>query len=346
MFADYDCSPHPGVFAALAELQGSWPVGMYGSDVLTKCACNEIRKLFDLDQGAGVFFVPSGTAANRLALATFLAHSWEAVICVKGSHINVYEAGATEGLGHKILIVHDNDGKIDVALAKQMLTEISPDIHQVCPVMISISNATELGTAYSVQELERIQNIKTCHDVFLHLDGARFANATVERYPEGFWKYIFAGEGFDSMTMGFAKNGGSMGDVLIIKDPGRAKIAERYHKQFGYLVPRMQFCAAEVLALLKDGIWLNNAANANAMARMLSNKLSEAFGLEPLYLLQTNALFVSLPENIANNIVCQKLGHIWPNSDEEVGRKTVRFMASWTTTEQDIDQLILFLKDN
>ena len=338
--ADYYGAPHSNVLKALSSLGESWQRGAYGGDTLTRIAQDAVREKFGLVSDAGVFFVPTGTAGNLLATAALIPHPWQALMCATDAHMTKYEAGGPESRGHKIISLPHKHGKIDILRARGIVHAMRQDTHQVNPGMLAVANSTELGTAYKQKELYAIgQFAKDCN-VRLHMDGSRLAYAMMAtELPE-----IFRSYGFDTLMLGLTKVGALDVDVLVVADPELARaVAVYYHKQCGYTRARMQGSAVQVSAMLEDDLWLKNASRANQMAIYLRDALWKRLRVDVICPVETNALFVKVPPKAAQTLKEGGWSYIWTDPWEGDDMCVVRFMTSWATTDEHVDELVSFL---
>lgn len=334
--SDYCCPPHPAIIQAVVDASSHAIDTPYGEDKITQQAIQCLRNHFGRHIDA--YFVSNGTAANRLALKSLLTYSYEAVVCSEHAHINNHEGGALESLGHKVIPVKTVDGKIrpedlESVVAKQR------DIHHACPRVLSISNPTELGTVYDRNELQHLSNYAGNHKLMLHIDGARLANAAASWNADYLGKLIPVGTGNElSVTLGATKNGGMLGEAVINFYPSAAAAIIRLQKQHGQLCARNHCIAAQITALYQEDLWKQSASNANRQAARLHEKCQE-LGLEPAFPVQSNALFMRLPKNLIPKLQAKTPFYVW---DEAEG--IVRWMCSWDTTEDDVDQFIDLIK--
>jgi len=303
----------------------------YGDDIWTKEACSLLRELFEID--CEVFFVLTGTAANSLALAT-LGESYHSIICSETAHIETDECGAPEfySNGAKLLLAKGKNGKLNTDEIKKIITKRT-DIHYPKPKIISVTQATELGTVYTPKELLEIDEISKQYKMKLHMDGSRFANSlvTLNLTPKELsWQC-----GVDVLCLGGTKNGLSIGEAVVFFDKELAEDFACRCKQAGQLVSKMRFIAAQWVGLLKDNVWLQNAAHANNCAILLESYLKEIPGVEIMFPRQANSVFVKLPENTVHYL--QDKGWYFYTF---IGIGGVRFMCSWDTTEEKIKELI------
>lgn len=327
--SDNTCGMCPESLAAIvAANEGIHPP--YGDDAYTTEACEGFRALFGTP--CEVFFVFNGTAANALALAS-MCHSYHSVICSETAHVETDECGAPEFFSHgtKLLLVPSHQGKItpgDVAT----LIHKRHDIHYPKPRVVSITQATELGTVYSPDEIATISALAHEHGLYVHMDGARLANAVAFLdidIAATTWKV-----GVDVLSFGGTKNGIGMSDVVIFFNHTLATDFDYRCKQAGQLASKMRFLAAPWAASLKSGSWLANARHANACARRLSDRLRSIPGVSLLYPTQANEVFVSLPESANAQLVERGVAFY-----RFIGGGS-RFVCSWNTTSSTIDELV------
>jgi len=305
----------------------------YGEDEYTARACNMMRDFFETD--CDVFFVFNGTAANSLALAS-LCQSYHSIICQRLAHIETDECGAPEFFsnGTKILLAGGLNGKLspkeveDIALKRT-------DIHYPKPRVLSITQATEVGTVYNVDELHALGELASRLGLRLHMDGARLANAlaTLNVAPKEItWK-----AGVDVLCFGGVKNGIAAGEAVIFFDRAIAAEFDYRCKQSGQLASKMRFLSAPWIGLLNDGVWLKNAGHANRCAQMLCEELGKIRGIEIMFPVQANSVFVNMPPRMITEL--HDLGWRFYTF---IGEGGVRLMCSWDTTEEDIRA---FVKD-
>lgn len=320
----------PEAWAALEEAnRGHAP--SYGTDSWTVRTAEVLRNLFETP--CEVFFVFNGTAANSLAIA-HLCNSYNSVICASSSHIETDECGAPEFFtgGTKILHVDGMQGKLDLHEVERLVTA-RQDIHYPRPRVLSVSQSTELGTVYSVEEMRAIHEVSRRHGLLLHMDGARFANAVAALgvAPKDItWKV-----GVDVLCLGCTKIGAPAGEVVIFFDRGMAAEFDYRCKQAGQLASKMRFLTAPLNGLIAGGAWLRHAAHANAMASRLAEKLSEVPGLSLAFPPQANAVFINMPREVAERLARQG----WHLYDFIGG--AYRCMCAWDTTVEDIDAFML-----
>lgn len=316
----------PEAWQALDEANRGFATS-YGDDLWTERACNALRDFFETD--CQVFFVFNGTAANSLALAS-LCRSYHSVICHEMAHVETDECGAAEFFsnGTKVLLVPGEHGKVDLAAVTETVERRS-DIHYPKPHVLTITQATELGTLYSIDELQAVGDLARSHSLKLHMDGARFANAVASLNvapAEVTWK-----AGVDVLTFGGTKNGMPVGEAVIFFDNELAREFDYRCKQAGQLASKMRFLAAPWVGLLENGGMLKHAAHANRCAQLLAGELQKIPGVELIHQVQANAVFVQMPQALID-LLHEHGWHFYTF----IGSGHARFMCSWQTREEDV----------
>ncbi len=309
--------------------QGSAPA--YGNDIWTQRAADFFRELFEIN--CEVFFVFNGTAANSLALAS-LCQSYHSVICHELAHIETDECGAPEFVsnGSKLLLGKGSQGKLTPDSIEAIATKRS-DIHYPKPKVVSITQATELGTLYTRDELAAIQSVAQHYNLKVHMDGARFANAVVamgKSPAELTWKV-----GVDVLCFCGTKNGMALGEAILFFKKGLAEDFAYRCKQAGQLASKMRFISAPWLGLLETGAWQRNAQHANQCATYLAEQLTHIPGVTLMAPCEANAVFVAMPEPVIREL--RRKGWQFYTF---IGAGSVRLMCSWNTTIARIEQLI------
>jgi len=318
----------PEAWSALAAANVGHAPG-YGGDDWTQAASDAIRTAFESD--CEVFFVFNGTAANSLALAA-ICRNTDAIICHALAHINVDECGAPEFFsgGAKLLTVDLPHAKLTPE-AVTALAVTPHDEHSSRPRALALTQATELGTLYTPQELSALCATAHARGMKVQLDGARFANAVAAlgcAPADISWRV-----GVDALCLGGTKNGLPFGEAILFFDRGLAEEFARRRKQGGQLASKMRFVAAPWLGALQDGAWLRHAAHANAMARRLSATLERLPGVRLLAPTQANGVFVDLPAPVID-AVRAKGWRVY----NFVGATGVRFMCAWDTPPDAVDR--------
>ena len=324
----------PEAWAALAEANRGHAAG-YGDDPWTARAADLIRELFETS--CEVFFVFNGTAANSLALSS-LCHSYHSILCHELAHIETDECGAPEFFSHgtKVLLVSGPEGKMDPA-GIETLVKKRTDIHYPKPRVVSVTQATEAGTVYTPEELRAVCRAARKHDLRVHMDGARFANAVASLNVAP--REITWQAGVDALCLGGAKNGTAVGEAVVFFNKPAAAEFDYRCKQAGQLCSKMRFISAPWAGLLQDGAWLRHASRANAMAARLEAGLSGIPGARLLFPRQANAVFAVLPEPVRAGLAAKG----W-RFYTFIGAGGCRFMCAWDTTEADVDALLADLR--
>lgn len=313
---------------------GSAPA--YGNDEWTRRASDAFRDVFETD--CEVFFVFNGTAANSLALGS-LCQSYHSVICHELAHIETDECGAPEFFsnGSKLLLGQGENGKISPEWVEAIALKRT-DIHYPKPKVISLTQATEVGTLYSVEELHAIKAVAEKHCLKVHMDGARFANAIASAGcspAELTWKV-----GVDVLCFCGTKNGMAMGEAIVFFDKALAEDFAYRCKQAGQLASKMRFIAAPWLGLLETGAWLTNAQHANNCAAYLAEQLTQIEGVELMFPRQANAVFLQMPPVVLDAL--RSKGWLFYTF---IGVGGMRLMCSWSTTQARMDELIGDVKE-
>ncbi|MEU4674630.1 low specificity L-threonine aldolase [Amycolatopsis sp. NPDC023774] len=317
--------------AVAAAAGGSAPP--YGADDSTVAVKHKLSRIFERE--VDVLLVSTGSAANALCLAT-LTPPWGSVLCHSDSHINNDECGAPEFFtaGAKLVPMSGNDAKIDPTQLRKAVNRKVGDVHSVQPATLSITQATESGSVYTLDEIHELTRIARAADMRVHMDGARFANAVVSlgcTPAEMTWR-----AGVDALSLGATKNGAMTADVIVMFDQTSADEAAYRHKRAGQLASKMRFQAAQIVAYLEDDLWLRNARHANMMASRLAQGLNHTPGVGVLGTPQANIVFCQLPPQLINGLLAR--GYTFYHDRWEPG--TTRFVTSFATTTEEIDGLL------
>ena len=320
----------PEAWAALQEANTDYATA-YGEDRWTARVCDRIREIFETD--CDVYFVFTGTAANALALAQ-LCRSFRSIICHQNAHIQTDECGAPEFFtgGSKLLLVGGGNGKIDIEQTEALLMRQN-ELHSHKPGVISIAQATEFGTAYTRDEIAAIADLARANELFVHMDGARFANAVASLNCAP--KTITWEVGVDVLCFGGTKNGTAAGELVIFFNKKISREFDYRVKQAGQLGSKMRFLAAPWIGLLAGDVWLRNARHANRAAHQLAHYLQRKANVEVVFPVEANAVFVRMNDEVARGI--QARGWRFYKFIEP---DVYRLMCSWATTESDIGDFI------
>jgi threonine aldolase len=325
--SDNNAGAHPKVLEAIQRVNSGHAIG-YGDDPYTRSAAETVAGRFGPE--ARAFFVFTGTGANVLALDSLLS-SHNAVVCSAVAHINTDECGAPERFtGSKLLPSDHEDGKLSPDVVDRALAGRG-DQHRVQPAVLSLSQATELGTVYSLEEMRALTSAAHARRLRVHIDGARLSNAAACLGVS--LAELTTDVGVDVVCLGGTKNGLLFGEAVVFLDPRLSEEFEFRRKQGMQLASKMRFVAAQFQAMYSGDLWLENASHANSMARRLAAAVGNIEGVEITRPVQTNAVFAGLPAPAARVLQKSWPFYFW---DEETGE--VRWMASWDTTEEDVDR--------
>lgn len=332
--SDNTCGLCPPAWDALRRAgEGFCP--SYGEDAWTQDACDALRELFEC--ACDVYFVFNGTAANSLALAS-LCQSYHSVIAHETAHLETDECGAPEFFsnGTKILLGRGGDGKLAPDTVEPLITKRS-DLHFPKPRVLSLTQPTELGTVYYIDEIRKLSALAHRHGLKVHMDGARFANAVaaLDVAPrEISWQ-----AGVDVLCFGGIKLGMGLGEAVVFFDRDLSAEFSYRCKQAGQLASKMRFLSAPWSAALREGWWLKNARHANACARLLAARIEATTGYKPIHAVEANAVFLQMPDEVATAL--RERGWVFYNF---IGGGA-RFMCSWATTDEQISALVSDLHD-
>jgi len=325
--SDNHAGTHPAVMRAIIDANTGDAVA-YGADEWTERATAELRRLSGAD--GEVYLVFNGSGANLLGLGLLLGRH-EAVICAESAHINTDECGAAERiLGTKLLAVPAPGGKLTPELIASRLAGRG-DEHFSQPGVVAITQATELGTCYTVAELRKIHDFCAANGLRVFIDGARLANAAAHL---GCTLAELA-EHADVLSFGGTKNGAMGVEAVIVMRAADAVNAPYLRKQQLQLSSKMRFLAAQFIALLEDDLWLKNARHANAMAARLAAGLAGMPGVEVVHPVESDAVFAALDPGHIAELQREWIFHVW---DEAMS--VVRWMTAFDTQESDVDAFL------
>ena len=320
----------PEAWAALQEANAK-SAPSYGEDCWTGRVSDRIREIFETD--CDVYFVFNGTAANALSLAQ-LCQSFHSIICHEYSHLQTDECGAPEFLtkGSKLLLVGGASGKIDIAQAETVVARQN-ELHSQEPRVVSIAQATEFGTIYAGNEIAAIAEFARAREMFLDLDGARFANAiaSLNCAPKAITWEI----GVDVLCFGGTKNGTAAGELVIFFNKEISREFGYRLKQAGQLGSKIRFLAAPWLGLLTNGVWLKNAQHANRAARRLADRLQNEAKIDIVFPVEANSVFVRMNTQLVRDLHARGW-HFYKFIEPDVHR----LMCSWSTTDREISDFI------
>ncbi len=331
--SDNNAGVHPKILDAIVRANAGHVVA-YGDDIYTASALKKFRD--ELGEDTEVYFVFSGTGANVLGLKA-ATEPYHAIMCADTAHINVDECGAPERFtGCKLVTVPTDDGKLKPALLKGLLHGIGVE-HHVQPRVISISQSTEMGTVYTVEEIKELADFAHNNNLLLHVDGARIANAAVSLNKS--LRAITRDAGVDVLSFGGAKNGMMYGEAVVFFKPELANGFKFTRKQGSHLASKMRFISAQFDALLTGNLWKKNAAHANRMAKILSKELASIPQIKITQKVEANGVFAIIPKNFVPVLQKQYFFYVWNPEVSEV-----RLMTSFDTTEEDIEKFVKLVR--
>lgn len=320
---------HPEVLDAIVAANAGHQIA-YGDDEVTARLGELIKQHFG--STAEVFPVFNGTGANVTALQAMLS-SWEAVICVDSAHINVDEGGAPEKVaGLKLWTVPNQNGKITPELIESQAFDFG-SVHRAQQKAVSITQSTELGTVYSLDEIRAITETAHRLNMFVHLDGARIANAAAALGVT--LKEMTTDLDVDVVSFGGTKNGAMGAEAVVVLNPSAMPGYPFVRKSAMQLASKMRFISAQLIALLENDLWLRNASHANSMAKRLEAGVEKIPGVVLPRKVEANAVFPILPAAVTEALQENFKFYVWNQATGEV-----RWMCSWDTTEQDVDDFV------
>jgi threonine aldolase len=331
--SDNNAGVHPEIIEAIRNANDGHVIA-YGSDPITARAMELFQKHFGSD--VAVYFVFGGTGANVLGLKA-ITQPHHAIFCADTAHVNVDECGAPEKFtGCKLITISTPDGKLRVEQIKPLLHGIGVE-HHVQPRVISISQATEMGTVYTRDELKTLAAFAHDNGLLLHVDGARLANAAVGL--NNTFKEITTDVGVDVLSFGGTKNGMMYGEAVVFFDKTRAADFKYIRKQGMHLPSKMRFISAQFETLLSGDLWRRGAAHANRMAQVLGSELAKVPKIKLTQPVESNGVFATIPKEYIPTLQEKYFFYVWDDAISEV-----RLMASFDTSEDDIQDFIGFVK--
>lgn len=330
--SDNTAAVHPAVMAALAAVN-TGNAAAYGNDETTQALNIRMRAVFG-NPDLRAFPVFNGSACNGLALSRMI-RPYESVLAHKQAHINNDECGLPEFFtGGKLVPLDGHGAKVDPdGVARLIEASLGHSPHTSRPRVISVTQSTELGTTYKLEELRALRAIADRFGMFMHMDGARIANAVASLGADP----AEVVRGIDILSFGGTKNGAMLAEAAVILNPALIDDFAYIHKRAGQLPSKARYVSAQLLALLTDDLWIELGAQANAMARALRDGLQAIDGARLLYPVEANELFLTLPKARADAVLA--LGHRfypWPNEGDDA----YRLVTSYMTTRADVDAFI------
>jgi threonine aldolase len=331
--SDNNAGIHPDILNELSVINKGHVIG-YGSDKFTEEAHELFRQ--HLGKSTETFFVFTGTAANVLGISA-VTRSWNSVITASSAHLEQDECGAPEKfIGCKVLTADTPDGKITTELIEKHMHGFDFE-HHAQPKVISITQSTEMGTVYSIDEIRKISDYAHSTGLLLHMDGARIANAAISLGLP--FKAITTDAGIDVLSFGGTKNGMMAGEAVCFLKPGLSSDFKYIRKQGMQLASKMRFISAQYIAYFRNDLWKKCASHANSMARILAEKIKDLEGVRITQPVQSNGVFVVIPHDVAEKVRQQFFFYPWDEKKSEY-----RLMASWDTAEEDIEEFVSLLR--
>lgn len=325
--SDNNSGVHPLVLSELSRVNTGHVIG-YGGDAFTSQAIEMLRN--HLGEQAEIYFVFTGTAANVLCLAG-VTRSWNSVITAMTAHIEGDECGAPEMFtGCKVLTVDTPDGKLKPEYLATHMHGFDFEHHSQ-PRVISISQSTEMGTVYTVAEIKELADFAHRHEMLLHMDGARIANAAVALGLP--FRDFTTDAGVDMLSFGGTKNGMMYGEAVCFLRPGMTQGFKFLRKQSMQLASKMRFIAAQYIAYLSNDLWKECATHANLMAAEMEKKLRLVKGIRITQKVESNGVFVIMPGDVAEIMKKEYFFYPWNEQTSEY-----RLMTSWDTSHEDIER--------
>lgn len=330
--SDNNAGIHPDILKAIENVNRGHVVA-YGDDPYTTSAIEKFKVHFGTN--IDVYFVFNGTAANVLGI-TAITRSYNSIICSDLAHLHVDECGAPEKYtGCKLLAIPSGDGKLTIDGIQKHLHGFGFE-HHAQPKVVSITQSTEMGTVYRPEEIHKIAKLVHRHDMFLHMDGARIANAAASLNCT--FREMTMDAGVDVLSFGGTKNGMMLGEAVIFfnKNVQDFKYIRKQGMQLG---SKMRFVAAQFDALLSDDLWLKNASHANTMAKYLEEKVKKIPQIKITQPVEANAVFAIVPKKSIPKLQNKFFFYVWDESTSEV-----RWMTAFDTKKEDIDNFARIIK--
>lgn len=324
---------HPSVLEAITQANTEHAIS-YGDDYFSIQA----QKLFESLVGpVQVLFTFNGTGANVISLKCCTL-PFQAVLCAETAHINADECGApTQSIGASLITIQTTDGKLTPALVEPFLSRIG-NVHNTQPKVISISQSTELGTVYTLEELQKLCEFAHNHNMYVHMDGARISNAVAALGCD--LKSATVDCGIDIMSFGGTKNGLMIGEAVLIFNDELKQYAAYYQKQSAQLFSKNRFIAAQFTALLTNNLWLQMATHANKMANLLASEVVKINGVTVTRKTDANAVFAIIPTHAIVPLQERYRFYVWNETTGEL-----RWMCSYDTTEAEVRSFVFYLKE-
>ena len=323
--SDNHSGVHPEILRALHAVNDGYVVA-YGLDPYTRYAVEQVKEIFG--KKTDVFFVYNGTAANILGLKS-VADSFHSIICAENAHLTVHECCGPENfIGCKLVNIPTDDGKLTVDLIEPYLIGVG-DQHMAQPHVISLTQATDMGTVYRPKEIQKLSDYAHNRNMLLHMDGARLCNGAA--FLDVGLNEISGKVGVDVLSFGGTKNGMMYGEAVVFFKKDLAKNFDFIRKQGMQLTSKMRYISAQFSAFLTDSLWLQNAVHANAMARLLAKHLKNIPGVQITQKVEANMVYATIPNRCITKLQKQYYFH-------RFNERTciVRLMCSFTTQPEEV----------
>ncbi|MEA3312942.1 MAG: low specificity L-threonine aldolase [Caldisericota bacterium] len=332
--SDNNAPVHPRILKAIRNAnQGDYVA--YGDDPYTEKAVEKFKEHFG--KNIEVYFTLTGTGANVLGLKA-VTNSFNSIITAETAHINTDECGAPEKFtGCKLIAIPTTNGKITVAEIKKLMHGID-DAHHSQPRVVSITQSTEMGTVYKKKEIEEIANFTHKHNMLLHMDGARIANAAAS-LNMSFRKFT-TDTGVDILSFGGTKNGMLLGEAVLFFNKEISENFKFIRKQGAQLFSKMRYISAQFIEYLSNALWLKNATRANEMAKILEKEIRKIDKIKITQPVEANGIFAIIPKKYISSLQKKSFFYVW---NEERGE--IRWMTSFNTTKADVHNFVASIKE-
>jgi len=324
--SDNNSGIHPRIMQAIVDANQEHAVG-YGDDEWTRKADAAFRNLFGED--VQPYYVFNGTGSNSVALQS-LTRSFQSIICADTAHIYTDECGASaKATGAVLTPIETPDGKLTPELIARGFEGIGVQHHSQ-PRVVSIAQSTEMGTVYTVEELKTLCDFAHAHNLYVHMDGSRLANACA--HLGAGLRELSRDCGVDILSLGGTKNGMMMGEAVIAFRPEWNESLMYLRKQSAQLYSKMRYLSAQYIAYFQDGLWLQNATHANAMAEYLAAQIRDLPGVRFTQKVEVNSLYLILPQEVIKKMLEHYFFYMWDENTNEI-----RLVCSWDTTQSEVD---------
>lgn len=332
--SDNNSEVHPLVLEAVIKANDNHAVG-YGDDPWTEAATAKIKEVFGDE--ASPFFVFNGTGANSVALQA-VTRPFNSILCAETAHINVDECGAPARMtGCAVVPIATRDGKLTPELIRPHLHNFG-FCHHSQPKVVYISQVSELGTVYTIEEVKAIADLLHSYNMYLHMDGARLANACV--FLNCSMKEVTVDAGVDILSFGGTKNGMMMGEAVVSFHPEITENLQYYRKQSAQLASKLRYLSCQFIPYLENNLWQENARKANRMALKLVDVLKQYPQIKFTQKIESNQIFFTIPAGQRKKLQEKYFFYMWNEGADEA-----RLVTSWDTSDEDIAAIEQTLKE-